>query len=313
MLSRLADSLFWLNRYMERADGLLRAMKTNYILSLDKGINSNLTWRPLLEIFTTLPEEDIALLENNTNETLHYLLTDTGNMNSLKAILTKARENARGVQDHITKEVWEQVNQMYHMANHPDVAADFSGYDALDTIEKFSQNSLLFMGVTDITMPRGAGWSFMNLGRYVERCSQTNELTDRQYRSVDYDLENTIDIIEWQSLLLSLSGFELHLKTYQSADYNKNVLHQVLLNEDFTRSIIYSLTRISRYLEDVLSENRSVKSDDLTRAFGRMYSAIKYINLEELNGEELQTCLEQLKANMQNFNRQLTACFFSYS
>src|SRR5690348_330448 len=103
MLSRLADSLFWLDRYMERADGLLRAMKTNYILSLDKGINSDLTWRPLLEIFTTLQESDISMLENDTNATLHYLLTDTENMNSLKAILTKARENAKGVQDHISK------------------------------------------------------------------------------------------------------------------------------------------------------------------------------------------------------------------
>ncbi|MFT4153168.1 alpha-E domain-containing protein [Parafilimonas sp.] len=313
MLSRLADSLFWLNRYMERADGLLRAMRTNYILSLDKGINSDLTWRPLLEIFTTLPEEDVARLENDTNATLHYLLTDTANLNSLKAILTKARENARGVQDHITKEVWEQVNQMYHSVNHPDVAADFSGYDALETIENFSQNSLLLMGITDATMPRGAGWSFMNLGKYIERCSQTNELTNWQYRSIQYDLENPIDIVQWQFLLFSLSGFELHLKTYQSADHNKNVLHQVLLNEDFTRSALYSLNRISRYLEDVLSENRSVKSDDLTRYFGRMFCAIKYINLEELNGEELQACLQHLRSNMQNFNRQLTACFFSYT
>jgi uncharacterized alpha-E superfamily protein len=119
MLSRLADSLFWLNRYMERADGLLRAMKTNYILSLDKGINSNLTWRPVLEIYTTLDDSDINEFENDTAATLRYLLTDTNNPNSLKAILTKARENARGVQDHITKEVWEQVNEMYHMVNYP--------------------------------------------------------------------------------------------------------------------------------------------------------------------------------------------------
>src|SRR5579862_5092965 len=99
MLSRIADSLFWLDRYMERADGLLRSMKTNYILLLDKGINNNLTWRPLLEIYTTLSHGDISLLENDTRATIHYLLTDTKNINSLKAILTKARENARGVQD----------------------------------------------------------------------------------------------------------------------------------------------------------------------------------------------------------------------
>ena len=89
MLSRIADSLFWLNRYMERADGLLRTMKTNYILSLDKGINSNLTWRPLLEIFTMLHEVISAYLKMILHATLHYLLTDTDNTNSLKAILIK--------------------------------------------------------------------------------------------------------------------------------------------------------------------------------------------------------------------------------
>ncbi len=313
MLSRLGDSLFWLNRYMERADGLLRAMKTTYILSLDKGINSNLTWRPLLEIFTVLSQEDIALLENDTNAALHYLLTDTTNMNSLRAILTKARENARGVQDYISKEVWEQVNQMYHMINNPSLASNLSGYDALGTIENFSGSSLLFMGVIDITMPRGLGWSFMNLGRYVERCSQTVELVDRQYHGINYDLENTIDIIQWQYLLLSLSGFEMHLKTYRTNSYNKNVLHQVIMNEDFTRSVLYSLNRIAKYLEDVISENRSVKNEELTRIFGRLHSDIKYIDIDSLNGQELSECLHNLKAQLQSFNRQLTACFFSYA
>ena len=176
MLSRIADSLFWLQRYMERADGLLRIMRTNYILSLDKGVNSNLTWRPVLEIFTHLNSEQVKNLENDTTATLQYLLTDTRNANSLKALFTKARENARGVQDHITKEVWEQVNQMYHIANSTNLSINLSGYDALDTIENFSKNSLLFAGITDVTMPRGLGWSFMNLDRY-ERCTETIEIT----------------------------------------------------------------------------------------------------------------------------------------
>ncbi len=298
---------------MERADGLLRTMKTNYILSLDKGINSNLTWRPLLEIFTMLPEADISALENDTDATLRYLLTDTTNTNSLKAILIKARENARGVQDHLTKEVWEQINQMYHLVNSTEITVGLSGYEALETIENFSNNSLLYMGITDVTMPRGAGWSYMNLGKYIERCTQTNELADRQYRSIDYDLENTIDIIQWQFLLLSLSGFELYLKTYRTANYNKNVLHQVILNEDFTRSILYSLNRIDRYLHDVISENHSIKADELIRIFGKLHSEIKYIDFENLNKEELEQCMQSVRSNMLTFSRQLTGNFFSYT
>lgn len=313
MLSRIADSLFWLNRYMERADGLLRSMKTNYILSLDKGLNSSLTWRPVLEIYTNLNEADIEKLENDTDATLHYLLTDTGNMNSLKAILTRARENARGVQDHITKETWEQVNQMYHMVNDRNISSYLSAYHTLELIENFSRNSLLFMGVTDITMPRGAGWSYMNLGRYIERCTQTNEISDREFRAIEYDLDNEIDIIQWQYLLLSISGFELHLKTYRSGNHNENVLHQVLLNEDFTRSVIYSLNRIEKYLYDVISENPSGDHRELKRTFGRLHSDVKYMDFARLNKEELKDCLQHVRTGMIEFNRCLTRNFFSYS
>ncbi len=313
MLSRIADSLFWLQRYMERADGLLRIMRTNYILSLDKGINSNLTWRPVLEIFTHLNSEQIKNLENDTTGTLQYLLTDADNANSLKAIFTKARENARGVQDHITKEVWEQVNQMYHLANSTSISVSVSGYDALETIENFSKNSLLFAGITDVTMPRGLGWSFMNLGRYIERCTQTIEITDRQYKSIRYNLENNIDILQWQYLLFSLSGFELYLKTYQTSHYNKNILHQVILNEDFPRSVLYSLNHIYRYLDDVAGENRSEKNDDLKRFFGRCYSEIKYMDFEKLKGEILEQCLQNLRHNMIGFSKYLTQNFFSYN
>jgi len=298
---------------MERADGLLRVMRTNYILSLDKGVNTALTWRPVLEIFTHSSKEEIDTIENDTGAALRLLLLDSSNMNSLKIILTRARENARGVQDHITKEVWEQVNQMYHMVNHPTLASRLTGHEALETIENFSKNSLLFIGITDTTMPRGLGWSFMNLGRYIERCTQTNEIADKQYGNINYDLKVPVDITEWRYLLLSLSGFELHLKTYRSSNYNKNVLHQVLINQDFTRSVFYSLIRIDRYLEDVISETRLAGTGTLQRFFGKLFSEIKYLDFDSLDGMNLQQCLAHVRHNMLDFSKYLAQNFFSYS
>src|SRR6478736_1541221 len=113
MLSRIADSLCWLHRYMERTDGMLRLLKTSYILSFDKVQASSMSWEPVLKIFTSLSQERIDLLKPNESAVLHYLLLDTENHNSLKVIIGRARENARGVQDQITKEVWEQVNHLY--------------------------------------------------------------------------------------------------------------------------------------------------------------------------------------------------------
>ncbi len=114
MLSRIADSLYWMNRYMERADGLLRIASTHYILGMDTDISGVTSWRPILQLFVALPVHEMNLLETNTEEVLRKLLVESSNDNSLKCLVNRARENARGAQDHITKEVWEQINQMYH-------------------------------------------------------------------------------------------------------------------------------------------------------------------------------------------------------
>src|SRR5689334_14475292 len=119
MLSRIADSLFWLNRYMERTDSLVRLIYVHYILSLDKGISSPGSWRPVLEVSTRFNTFDIGWIEHNTPASLHKLMLDTENHNSLKVLVHRARENARGIQDYITKEVWEEVNQTYHYINEP--------------------------------------------------------------------------------------------------------------------------------------------------------------------------------------------------
>ncbi|WP_153798873.1 alpha-E domain-containing protein [Foetidibacter luteolus] len=313
MLSRIADSLFWLNRYMERADGLLLVTKTIYILSLDKGVNNNLTWRPVIETFTHAEEDKIALLENNTDASLNLLLADTTNLNSLKILLTRARENARGVQDYITKEVWEQVNQMYHLVNNPNLPNKLTSYSALETIENFLRNSLLYTGVTDITMPRGTGWSFMNLGRYIERCLLTLETTDKQYADIQYNIAQQNDILQWRYLLLSLSGYELHLKTYRTNNYNKNVLHQVLINENFPHSVLYSLSRIGKYLETVVSENKTPDNEALLRLFGRLYSRVKYVDFDSLNSSTLQQFLTEVRYELFEFSKQVAHNFFSYS
>ncbi len=298
---------------MERADGMLRVTRTHYILSLDKGLNGNLTWRPVLEMFTNSSEEKLDLFENDTAAVLKELMVETRNTNSLKAMLNRARENARGVQDHITKEVWEQVNQSYHAVNQTTLEESLYGDDVVNVLDSFSRQTLLYTGVTDITMPRGLGWSFMNLGKHIERCLETLIMTNKQFEQIGYNLENAKDIIEWRYLLLCLSGYELHLKTYRTNAYNYNVLHQVLFNEDFTRSVVYSLRRIDKYLKDVVIEFNSPERAALLRCFGRLHSKVQYMDLDRLNTVTLQEFLAETKDGLLNFSKQLSQSFFSYS
>lgn len=310
MLSRIADSLYWLSRYMERADGLLRLTRIHYILWLDRELTGHKTWRPVLETFTFADGEKLAALENDIQASLKYLLIDTSNANSLLQLLSRARENARGAQDHLTKEVWEEVNGMYRLVNNASLPQLLSAYEAMKVIEEFTRHSVSYTGVTQITMPRGSGWNFMNFGKYIERCLQTIAITEKELETVVQKTEN--DILIWRHLLLSLSGYELHLKTYRTAHYNYNVLHQVMVNENFTRSVLYSLKHVHIYLKRLVSATDN-ESAHLLRHFGRLHSQVQYMDLNMLNKTSVEQFLKELKAGLLDFERTASTYFFSYS
>ncbi|MBD0298098.1 MAG: alpha-E domain-containing protein [Bacteroidota bacterium] len=311
MLSRIADSLFWMNRYMERADCLLRLLYIHYRLSLDKDVNENKTWRPVLELFVSENGYDLAALENDTYGSLQVLLLDSDNNNSLKVMLNRARENARGVQDHITKEVWEQINQQFHLINHPSVPHQLNDYEALKLIEIFIKHCVMYTGTTEITMSRGTGWDFMNLGKYIERCLQTIVITNKQLEQVSDKGSEVNDILQWRYLLLALSGYELHLKTYRTPDHNYNVLHQVVLNEHFTHSVRYSLQHVDIYLKRVANK-QDEESNHLLRCFGRLYSKVQFMEMNILNKCNLQPFLNEVKNDLLVFNQLFNQHFFSY-
>ncbi|MEI9807304.1 MAG: alpha-E domain-containing protein [Bacteroidota bacterium] len=131
-------------------------------------------------------------------------------------------------------------------------------------------NNTYNYGVTDSTMPRGQGWSFMNLGKYIERCLLTIETSYAHFTKIDHQMDNTQDILFWRNLLLSLSGYELYLKTYTHDQHTMNVVDHVILNKDFPRSLIYSLNRIKRYLNDIVEETKMDGSENLQKTFGRI-------------------------------------------
>ncbi len=313
MLSRIADSLFWLNRYMERTDSLVRLLSIHYILSLDKGVNAPQSWRPVLEIATYINSSDIDEIEHNMPAVLHKIILETENQNSLKVILHRARENARGAQDHITKETWEEVNQIYHYINQPQLLHKLGNNEALEVMENLAQHSVLFAGIIELTMPRGAGWNFMSLGKYIERCFHTINVLQNALAVIDFEIEHPHDILQWRHLLLSLSGYELHLKTYTNNNHNQNLMHQVIWNENFTRSILYSLSRINIYLKKVMGKaDESKESQSLINSLGRLYSSIKYKEPESLTAESIQPFLKEIQTELSFFSTQLAQQFFSY-
>lgn len=312
MLSRIADSLFWLNRYMERSDALVRSTKVNYILMLDKGINQDLNWQTVLNVFTTISTEEKEVLKNDTEKALFKLLLDSNNPNSLKTMVGKARENARGVQDHITKEVWENVNQLYHNVNSIQVDTAMNSTNIMPILNELELACLLYNGVADTTMPRGLGWNFMNLGRYIERTILTIDICNSSFHNIQYNLSDEKDILQWRPLLLALSGYELHLKTYRSDNYNLNVLDQVLFNKNFTRSVIYTLKRIKKYYSSTIDDMTEMETMALTKQLGRLISKVEFADADELHDEMLKSFLFSIRGDLIAFSNNLAQQFFSY-
>lgn len=305
--------MFWMNRYLERSEGLLRMLMTSYVLSLDKGSSGINSWEPVMRVFSGISPERSKELTANPNQAIEYLLLDAENNNSLKSILNKARENARGMQDHITKEMWEQVNQLYHLVNNPKTTRLLLSSEQLVTMETLLTNCLLYTGITDSTMPRGMAWGFMNLGKYIERCQLTLSITGTHFNDIASAKQQERDILYWRSLLFTLSGYELHLKNYRSSDTDKNVLDQVIFNRQFPHSVMYSLERIKRHLEELVEQNQPAEKTEMMRLFGRLHSHVQYADQNALQDQTLRGFLDITQSNINTFHNQLSHSFFSYA
>lgn len=162
-------------------------------------------------------------------------------------------------------------------------------------------------------MPRGMGWNFMSIGRFIERGVLTADVTCKHYEQVNFDLDDNKDILFWRNLLLSLSGYELHLKNYRSSDINGNVLNQAVFNPLFPRSVVYSLARLEKYLKDILEENDAPQKQMLYREFGRIYSRVKFADESSIKQITLQRFLQETKFDLLKFSHVLGQQFFSYA
>lgn len=311
MLSRIADSLFWMNRYMERTDGLLRTLRTGFIASFDASKEKPFDWEEKLDVFAAAtegrPNSDTSM-----NDILKYMLFNLQEHNSLKVMVTRARENARGAQDHITKEVWESINQIYHRVNDTDAAEMMTDGGQVPLLDLLTEDSLMYYGVTDITMPRSMGWHFMNLGRYMERCLQTLSLMDARFIRMDYDISSAQHILYWRNLLLCLSGYELYLKRYRTGNPTENIINMVFFNTEFPRSIFYSVKRIGHYLEKILAENKEVRADEMHRKMGKLYATIAYASLEDIQKEGIKDFMENIQRQVFDLQQLVGQGFFSY-
>ena len=312
MLSRIADSLFWLSRYVERADGLLRMLRVNIITSLDKTSGTDFNWRPVLTIFTTLSHDEIDRMANDANAVLQFIVADPENENSIQVIVTRARENARGMQDHLTKEAWESINEFYHIVQSLDMAQAIREDRQITVLGELIHRCVHFIGVLNVTMPRNHGWHFMNMGKYIERTVQTADILDLKFRDLSYNLNDPADIPYWRNLLLSVAGYELYLKTYRTGIQSHNVIDLLVLNMQFPRSVLYATSRLSDELDTFKSEIPPAQFSPIEKALGRLKSRVEFSDISSISAMGLPVFLSEIRKDTLHFSNQLSHVFFAY-
>jgi len=310
MLSRVADSLYWMSRYMERADGILRMLKINYASSQDD--LHDFSWAPVLEIFTYLEDEQYDIIGNDSRTVLQYMVTDKENPNSVLNIVTRARENARSVQDHITKELWQCLNDFYHSVRDEQLSEWLNREDPISTLDILLKQGLLYYGTIDITMSRGEGYAFINLGKFIERATQSADILDVKFSDVNYDI-TTADTTYWKYLLMSISGYELYLKTYRSGFEAKNVVELIVLNRDFPRSVLYSINQMMRYFTRLRSDRNVESYQKIEFMIGKLKSKINYSTTDSILKQGLHEYLEEVKTELNEIGVTLNQNYFAYA
>lgn len=311
MLSRVADSLYWMSRYMERTDSILRTLIINHLSSQDN--LEEFTWRPVLHIFTNLEDEEIAKIERNGRAVLQYMVLGRDNPNSVFNMVTQSRENARAVQDNITKELWQSLNEFYHIMRDPRLKFALQVEDPVSVLDSLIKQCMLYYGVTDITMFRGEGLCFMNIGKYLERAIQSADILDVKFNDLSYDLNKTTDTTYWKYFLMSVSGYVLYLKRYRSGFEARNVVDQVLFNIDFPRSILYSVNQLHRYFGRLRSDQNMEGYSRIDFLIGKLRSKLQYSDVQSVSNIGLHHYLTEITADIQIIGSTLNQYYFAYS
>jgi uncharacterized alpha-E superfamily protein len=292
MLSRVAESIFWMARYMERTNRMLRMLHTKYISSQDE--ITDFSWHSVLQTYSDKPEEEISRFDRNSSKVLEHLLTDKDNSFSVINNISRARENARSVQDHITKEVWLCLNEYYHLIREPSIEYNLHYGDPVTSLDTLIRHGMLYNGTVDITMARGEGFNFLNIGRFLSRSIIVIDLLTIKLKEYNYEMEKHADDPSWRFLLYSLSGYELYLKQNRGVLNANHVIQHVLYNPDFPHSLLYATTRLSRYFERLKTESTPESYTQLEFLIGRCFNNIKYSNVLS-NSDVLKNFLVQTR------------------
>ena len=288
MLSRVADALFWMSRYLERAEHVTRLLDVWFFVELDLHAiapgSTDAHWKSLSGILQQpIPHGEEASAQASFTQRFIF---DLDNPTSIMSCVSLARSNARGVRGSINSEIWRALNKLYWQLCDASFRAQ-----ALDSPHEFFQavesGSQLFQGACDATLDHDEGWQFIQLGKYFERADKTLRILDEQYRRTKETRDPAglaLSNVQWAAVLKACRAYEAYQRLYVGRVDPEQVIEFLLLHPTSPRSVRFSLEAAAQSLAVVGDTSGRGKAE---RLLGRVLSDLKYIELEQVLKEGL--------------------------
>ena len=308
MLSRVADSLYWMSRYLERAEHTARIINIQLNLMLERGVGSDdAYWAHVLR---TLGIELTAEEEAQAQTLAVSLVRDSKHGGSIVACIISARENARQVREQISSEMWEQLNRLFHSVRGRE---DGVAWDAREFLQSVKEGSHLFQGITDSTMTHGEGWQFIQAGRFLERTVALSSLLKEHFRDLPQARDESDPVhLEWIGLLRSCTAFEAYCKAYTADLQPGRIAEFLVLNPSFPHSIRFSAGALETALREIGREVAGRKSSRVERIAGRLHATLSFGQIDEIMSGGLDTYLETVLRQCGQVHSALHQTYMAY-
>ena len=279
MLSRVADSIYWMNRQIERAENVARATETTLDLSLEGTVDHGRLWNALVCAFGDQADFWARYGAADQERVFEFLAFDTANPNSIVRCLQEARENARTIRDLISSPMWEEINKCYLLVRTA-AGTNGRGGDPREFLDDVKRASQLVNGVTDVTMSHGEAWHFARMGRLVERADKTSRVLDVEhfFGPVAHDGR---DAVQWSAVLKSASALEMYRKQYGAVS-RQSVAEFLVLDRHFPRAMHFCLLEAEESLLAVTGGIKGAYSTVAEQRLGRLRAELDYAHIDEI-------------------------------
>jgi len=313
MLSRVADSIFWMSRYIERAENVARFIDVNLNMSLDLGPNQTSQWAPL--VYTTGDHADFAARYGQPTQAsvLEFLTFDKENPNSIMSCLQTARENARTVRENISSQMWQELNKFYLLVREGARSRQHVINSPFDFFDRIKQFGYMLEGATEATMSHGESWHFRRLGRMLERADKTSRILDVKYFVLlpeVADVGTPLDTIQWAALLKSASALEMYRQACGRITPDR-VAEFLILDRDFPRAMRFCLIRAEQSLLSITGGTQGSFRNVAEQRLGRLRAELDYSNITDVINTGLHEFIDRFQNHINDIGAAVQTTFFA--